>query len=121
MNKITDMLGQDVQIGDKIAASFRTYYGTAPQLRIGTVVDIVERKSSERNGYPSGDARPLETHLKVQWTHSSSTAEMNEKLKEMVDSRASRGVSSDHIKTNQEYPERVTEILVRLKRFIRIN
>lgn len=114
------MLGQEVQIDDRIACSFRTYYGTAPQLRVGVVVDIVDRKSSERTGL-QGDARPIETHLKVRWTDSSDIVALNDGIRSLVDKGVANGISYSHAATNQQYRERTTEILVRLKRFIKIS
>lgn len=64
MTKIIDMMGQEVQIGDRIAASFRyrPYNGGYPELRSGTVVDIIERKPIHR-----AYGREPVTCLKVEW------------------------------------------------------
>lgn len=115
MTKITDMLDQEVQIGDRIACAFRTYYGTAPQLRVGTVVDIWQRKVSGR----TGTSRVPEDHLRVVWDYSSDIAEQVILMDDLKASRAARGRATPHA-IDPKYRERTTDILVKLKRFIKL-
>lgn len=55
--EVLDLLGQRVEVGDRIAAAFRC--GDAPELRVGTVVGY---------GYKRGYGYVL---LEIKWDHTS--------------------------------------------------
>lgn len=118
MTKITDMLGQEVFVGDRIAASFRCLYGTAAELRIGTVEDVVFRRSSQRNG-SSGQK---ELHLRVRWDASSDDVQTKEGVEKLLAEREAR-TGHPHPrppKLDQDYRKRTSDILVELRRFAKL-
>jgi hypothetical protein len=118
MTKITDMLGQEVFVGDRIASSFRCLYGTAAELRVGTVEDIVFRRSSQRNG--SSGAKEL--HLRVRWDASSQDVETKQGVEKLLQKREERTGQPQPRppKLDQEYRKRTSDIMVSLQRFAKI-
>lgn len=120
MTKITDMLGQEVFVGDRIAAAFRynPFNGTTAELRVGTVTDIVFRRSSQRAG-SSGEKK---FHLRVRWDASSQDVETKQGVEELLKKREERTGQPQHRppKLDQDYRERTSDILVSLRRFVKI-
>lgn len=68
MTKITDILGQEIQVGDRIAAAFRyaPYNGSNPELRTGIIVKIYTRKPTHRSY-----GREEVPFIEVEWDASS--------------------------------------------------
>lgn len=118
MTKITDMIGQEVQIGDRIAAAFRCSYGTTPELRVGTVEDIVFRVSSQRNG----SSKVKEPHLQVRWGASSHYTEIKLGVEDMHrerELRAGKPITRPSM-LDKDYKEKTSDILVGLRRFLKV-
>lgn len=118
MTKITDMLGQEVQVGDKIVSPRRTAHGTVPEIRTGTVLEIKQRKSTQKNrGMPVPDV----DFLTVRWESSSYFTQIKLGVQEMYETRLARGRTGDRPAIlDNEYEPRVSDIMVSLKRFLKI-
>jgi len=118
MTKITDMLGQEVKVGDRIASPRRTAYGTVPEMRVGTVIAIKQRRSTQKN---RGNTSPKEDFLRVRWEASSYFAQIKLGVREMYENRLSMGrpIGRPAILDN-DYEPKVSEIMVSLKRFLKI-
>lgn len=119
MTKITDMLGQEVQVGDRIAAAFRyrPFNGTIAELRTGIVVDIVRRHSTHRGGRV-----PVEDALKVEWDYSSGETTMQDYLKvrhEKDCAKAGYPVEPPKF-LGRGYEKKTSDIMVSNKRFIKV-
>jgi hypothetical protein len=118
MTKITDMLGHEVRVGDRIAAAFRyaPYNGSYPELRSGTVVEIFDRKPMH-SSYGKQDV----TCLKVEWDACSE--------KEHVKLLMERRQKAKEEKVGHPLPRpavmdalyrKTSSIMVEHKRFIRV-
>lgn len=58
---LTDLLGQSVEVGDRIAVAFRS--GNSSELRIGKVISIEDK--------PESDSMHARMVMTVEWTHGS--------------------------------------------------
>ena len=119
MTKITDMLGQEVQVGDRIAAAFRyrPFNGTIAELRTGIVVDIVQRQSTYRGG-----GLHVEDALKVEWDYSSEETTIQDYLRdrhERACEKAGHPVEPPKF-LGRPYKKKTSAIMVSNKRFIKV-
>lgn len=121
MHPMTDMLGQDVNLGDRIAAAFRyrPFNGTTAELRSGVVEGIIFRCSSQRNG-STGEK---EAHLRVRWDSSSQDVQTKQGVEKLLAGRENRtGQQQDRpAMLDQDYRERTSDIVVSLRRFIKVS
>jgi len=120
MTQITDMLGQEVFVGDRVAAAFRynPFNGTTAELRVGTITDIVFRRSSQRNG----SSREKEFHLRVRWDSSSQDVQTKQGVERLLKRREEKTGQPQHRPPNldKDYRERTSDILVGLRRFVKL-
>lgn len=118
MTKITDMLGQEVQVGDKIVSPRRTAHGTVPEIRTGTVLAVTQRRSTQKN---RGLTPPKEEFLRVRWESSSYFTQIKLGVQEIYENRLSRGKTMIRpVILDNDYEPRVSDIMVSLKRFLKI-
>jgi hypothetical protein len=119
MTKITDMLGQEVRVGDRIAAAFRyaQYNGAYPELRTGVVRAIYKRKPMHRSY-----GKQLVDCIEVDWDacsedeHVKSLGETRHKAREI---RAGHQLPRPTM-LDKKY-EKTSSMMVEHKRFIKVN
>lgn len=119
MTKVTDMIGQEVQAGDRIAAAFRyrPFNGTIAELRTGIVVDVIQRHSTSRGGRV-----PIEDALRVEWDYSSGETTIQDYLRgrhEKACRKAGYPVEEPKF-LGRPFKKKTSDIMVSNKRFIKV-
>lgn len=120
MNKITDMLGQEVQIGDRIAKAHNGSYGA--EMRIGTVVDIRKHRLNMRNG-KGAVQNPLKEVLLVRWENSSEKVAALERWDRDMAERKAKGRNPPHVGWDHPFPDykvKTTPLYVEHRAFLKL-
>lgn len=122
---VTDMMGQQVKIGDKIAKSHKSKYSTN-ELLVGVVVDIRRHRLNMRTGkkrYGSTFVNPLEDVLLVRWENSSDHVAALLYWDKSMSERKAKGKPPPPVGWDHPYPnyrEKTTPLYVKHKAFIKI-